>query len=165
MWSKKYIYILFISSHCPFLKDLEKACYLSFDWQRHIRIKRYKERYLKAKHLVLPPLGQFLCRLKDFIADFQCLPWCLSLWIVCVNVCSGRRGVPNGNRVRREQVFDLDSVEAGASWDGSVQSGAAYLHPGAQIFSGQALRLLLPCRLPLRVSKYLFHQSVCQAWS
>lgn len=71
-------------------------------------------------------------------------------------LCLGRRGSPDRDRLRGEQVPDLDSPEAGPTRDGPVQSGAAHFYPGAEEFSGQTLRLLLPRRLPVRVRPHVF---------
>lgn len=59
--------------------------------------------------------------------------------------CSDRDGIGG------EQIPDLDPVEAGPTWHGPVQGGFAHFHPGAEVLPGQAVGLLLPCRLPVRV--------------
>lgn len=76
----------------------------------------------------------------------------LNHFTTTVSFCPGWWGCPDRNSIRGEQITDLDSAEAGATWHGSVQGGAAHLHPGAKVLSGQTVWLLLPRRLPVRVS-------------
>lgn len=79
---------------------------------------------------------------------------CIFLAFKCTIECvaSGWGGFSGGDRVRGEQGSDLGPSEAAAAWYGLVQSGAAYLHPGATLFPRQTVRLLLPRQSALTVS-------------
>lgn len=61
----------------------------------------------------------------------------------------GWRGCSDRDGIGRKQISDLDSAEAGQTWHGSVQSGAAHLHSRAQVLPGQTVGLLLSCRFPV----------------
>lgn len=58
-------------------------------------------------------------------------------------VTPGWGGIPSGDCIWGEQGSYLGPAEATAARYGPVQSGAAHLHPGATLFPGQAVRLLL----------------------
>lgn len=58
-------------------------------------------------------------------------------------VTPGWGGIPGGDCIWGEQGSNLGPAEAIAARYGPVQSGAAHLHPGATLFPGQAVRLLL----------------------
>lgn len=64
----------------------------------------------------------------------------------------GWRGGADGDGVGGEQISYLDSAEASATRDGFVQSGAAHLHTRTEVLPGQAVGLLLPRGLLVRVS-------------
>lgn len=65
----------------------------------------------------------------------------------------GRGGCSDRSSVRRKQKSHLDATEASPAWNGLVQGCTAYVYLGTSFFPGQAVWLLLPCRLFVRVSQ------------
>lgn len=65
----------------------------------------------------------------------------------------GRGGRSDRSSVRRKQKSHLDTTEASPAGNGLVQGRTAYVHLGTSFFPGQAVWLLLPCRLFVRVSQ------------
>lgn len=146
---------------------------------------------LKNKHIFSQYLSILLCSLSYTQAYFSYLFWpniILSLplrnslfaslshlkpglWLESqhppqtslMSVCfpSGWGGVPGRNRIRGEQGSDLGPAEAAAAGHGPFQSGTAHLHPGATLFPGQAVWLLLSCWSALTVSNFNSLCCVC----
>jgi len=70
-------------------------------------------------------------------------------------VLTARRSMSDRRSCRWVQRSDLVAGEAGSTWHGPVQGRFANVHSWAKIISWQAVRLLLSCRLPVRVSTVL----------